>query len=165
MTPKRKQKLILISLMVVGVSIAVGLMVYAFDQNIQLFRSPTEVKAGDVPEGRTFRVGGLVVAGSVRRNEGSLKVVFDITDGAASMPVSYDGILPDLFREGQGIVANGKMDANNQFVAHEVLAKHDESYMPPEVADALKKSGKWKEGMPPPTSEGHNAAVSQSAGY
>lgn len=164
MTPKRKQKLTLIILMVVGVGIAVGLMVYAFNQNIQLFRSPTEVAAGNVPQGRTFRVGGLVVKDSVKREDGSLKVVFDITDGAATMPVIYDGILPDLFREGQGIVANGKMNASNEFVAHEVLAKHDENYMPPEVADALKKSGKWKEGMPPPAGEGHNAAVGAAAG-
>ena len=139
MTPKRKQRLILVTLLVAGVGSAVALALSALNDNINLFYSPTEVSEGKAPENATFRLGGMVVDGSVRRNEHDLTVKFDLTDTAKVVTVSYTGILPDLFREGQGIVTTGALK-NGQFVAHQVLAKHDETYMPPEVSDALKKA-------------------------
>ncbi len=147
MTPKRKQRMALIFLMVTGVAVAVGLGTYALRQNMEFFFSPTQVKAGEAPSEQNMRVGGLVVTGSVKRATDSLKIAFDITDNTETMTVNYEGILPDLFREGQGIIAKGRMDKNDVFMANEVLAKHDENYMPPEVAAALKKSGKWKPGQ------------------
>jgi len=141
MTPKRKQRLILVSLMVVGAGLAVTLALVAFKDSITLFHSPSEVASGAVETGRSFRIGGMVVDGSVLRSEDTLAVQFDVTDTAAAVTVKYDGILPDLFREGQGIVALGKLGDNGQFMASQVLAKHDENYMPPEVADALEKAG------------------------
>jgi cytochrome c-type biogenesis protein CcmE len=118
-------------------------MMKALNENINLFYSPTQVAAGEAPRGHTFRLGGLVAEGSLKReaNEG-LTVNFEITDSAESITVAYTGILPDLFREGQGIVALGKLDNNGLFVADEVLAKHDENYMPPEVAEALEAGHK-----------------------
>jgi cytochrome c-type biogenesis protein CcmE len=123
---------------VFGVSIASVLGLTAFEENLLYFYSPTQVKNGNAPQAHTFRVGGLVVDGSVRRAPDSLTVQFDVTDNEEVMTVEYTGILPDLFREGQGIVAMGSFSSDNHFVADEVLAKHDEKYMPPEVADALK---------------------------
>lgn len=140
MHPQRKKRLMLIIFMVLGIGAAVGLMLYSMSQNINLFMTPTQIANGEVPEGQTIRAGGLVVAGSVSRDPDSLKVSFAITDGAAEVTVIYDGILPDLFREGQGIVALGKVNAQRQLIASEVLAKHDENYMPPEVQDALEKA-------------------------
>ena len=140
MNPKRKQRLYLIGLMIAGVGLAVGLALSALNQNINLFFSPTQVIAGEAPSSATFKVGGLVVDGSVKRSESDLTVQFDLTDTAESITVAYSGILPDLFREGQGIVATGSME-NDVFVATQVLAKHDETYMPPEVAEALKAAG------------------------
>ncbi len=137
MTPKRKQRLMLIGLLLLGVGGAVALALTALNQNINLFYSPAQVHAGDAPGSATFRLGGMVVDGSVRRDPGDLKVQFDLTDTAETVTVHYDGILPDLFREGQGIVTTGAMQ-NGVFVAQEVLAKHDETYMPPEVHAALK---------------------------
>ncbi len=142
MTPKRRQRLILVSLMLAGVSLAVIFGVNAFRQNLMLFHSPTDVAAGSVDPGTRFRVGGMVVDGSVKRGEQDLAVKFQVSDTVEVVTISYKGILPDLFREGQGIVAQGKLDQNGTFVASEVLAKHDENYMPPEVADALEKAGK-----------------------
>lgn len=142
MTPKRKQRLMLVSLMLLGSGIAVALALTAFKQNIMLFQSPADVEAGLVDPGKRFRLGGMVVDGSVERNNEDLKVRFELTDYAGAVPVTYDGILPDLFREGQGIVAMGALDASGTFVATEVLAKHDENYMPPEVAEALEKAGR-----------------------
>ena len=110
----------------------------AFEENLLYFYSPTQVKAGEAPQTHSFRVGGLVVDGSVKRAPDSLMVQFDVTDNVESMTIEYTGILPDLFREGQGIVAMGSFAVGGNFVADEVLAKHDENYMPPEVADALK---------------------------
>ncbi len=147
MNPVRKKRLLLIGLMVGGVAITTALMLNAFQSNVMFFFSPTQVAAGEAPVGHNFRVGGLVETGSVTREEGSLTVQFTVTDGDKKLPIYYAGILPDLFREGQGIIAKGKLDDTGRFTASEVLAKHDENYMPPEVADALRKSGKWKEGQ------------------
>ncbi len=142
MTPKRKQRLLLVSLMLCGVGVAVAFGVNAFRQNIMLFHSPSDVVAGMVNPGQSFRVGGMVVDGSVNRSSEDLAVTFELTDHAKTIPVSFTGILPDLFREGQGIVAMGALDDSGQFKASEVLAKHDENYMPPEVAEALERAGK-----------------------
>ena len=141
MTPKRKQRLILVSLMLAGVGSAVAFGVTAFRDNINVFHSPTDVAAGSVQEGARFRIGGMVVDGSVERSEKTLEVNFELTDHAETVPVTFTGILPDLFSEGQGIVALGALDSNGTFSAIEVLAKHDENYMPPEVAEALEKGG------------------------
>ena len=127
----------LVAMVVFGVAIATVLALTAFEENLMYFYSPTEIQAGKAPADRAIRVGGLVVDGSVRREENSLAVQFDLTDNAEVVPVTYTGILPHLFREGQGIVAMGRIDNEGLFVADEVLAKHDENYMPPEVADAL----------------------------
>ena len=128
--------------MLAGVSIAVAFGLKAFNQNIMLFKSPSDIVAGNVKEGSRFRIGGMVVDGSVKRNDSDLSVEFQLSDTANKVPVTFTGILPDLFREGQGIVAMGSLDSSGKFVASEVLAKHDENYMPPEVADALEKAGK-----------------------
>ena len=146
---KRSRRKMLVAMVIFGVAIATVLALTAFDENLMYFYSPTEIHAGKAPENRAFRVGGLVVDGSVRREENSLAVQFDLTDNAAVVPVTYTGILPDLFREGQGIVAMGRLDSQGLFVADEVLAKHDENYMPPEVADALEAAhDAGKAGMP-----------------
>lgn len=142
MTPKRKQRLILVGAMLGGVAVAVAFGVNAFRENIMLFHSPTDVAAGAVEPGRPFRVGGMVVEGSVKRSDRDLAVRFELTDYDKTVPVTFSGILPDLFREGQGVVALGSIDESGTFTATEVLAKHDENYMPPEVADALEKSGR-----------------------
>jgi cytochrome c-type biogenesis protein CcmE len=135
---KRSRRKVLIFAIVFGVSIATVLALTAFEENLLYFYSPTDVKAGKAPDSHAFRVGGLVVAGTVERVPESLKVQFDVTDNEETMTIEYEGILPDLFREGQGIVAMGSLDDKGKFVADEVLAKHDENYMPPEVAEALK---------------------------
>lgn len=140
MHPQRKKRLTLIIFLVLGLGTAVGLMMYSLSQNINLFMTPTQIANGEAKQGRTIRAGGLVVEGSVVRDKDGLGVTFHVTDGAAEVPIYYEGILPDLFREGQGIVALGKLDENNVFQASEVLAKHDENYMPPEVKDALEKA-------------------------
>ncbi|MDH3887813.1 MAG: cytochrome c maturation protein CcmE [Gammaproteobacteria bacterium] len=138
MTPKRKKRMTLIGLMLVGVAIAAGFALQAFNENLMFFYTPSEVAAGEAPAGRMIRVGGLVTDGSVKRQSDGLTVQFDVTDNDKTITVQYTGILPDLFREGQGIVAHGRLQQDRLFVAEEVLAKHDENYMPPEVADALK---------------------------
>jgi cytochrome c-type biogenesis protein CcmE len=138
MNPKRKQRLILISAMVIGVVVAVSLILLALNENINHYFDPTQVVAGEAPQDHTFRIGGMVVDGSVQREIGELQVRFGLTDYQKTVMVTYDGILPDLFREGQGVVALGKLQ-DGVFVAEEVLAKHDENYMPPEVAASLKK--------------------------
>lgn len=140
MKPLRKRRLIFVIALVIGLSAAVGLGLFAMKQNINLFYSPKEVVAGKAPVGPLIRLGGLVVDGSVQRNSDNLQVRFQLTDNAESVWVAYEGILPDLFREGQGIVTMGKLQANGEFIASEVLAKHDENYMSPEVADAIKKA-------------------------
>jgi len=137
---RRQRRMALVGVLVLGVGAAVALALSAFEENLLYFISPSEVVAGDAPADRAFRLGGMVEEGSVQRESQGLRVHFVLTDYAQRVPVAYDGILPDLFREGQGIVAKGHLDAEGVFVASEVLAKHDETYMPPEVADALKKA-------------------------
>lgn len=146
MHPVRKQRLYLVLFVVLFSSVAIGLVVYALRGNINLFYPPAEVAQGKAPVGQPIRVGGMVAQGSVQRSDDSLAVRFDLTDYEATVPIVYVGILPDLFDEGQGAVASGKLDQNGVLQASEVLAKHDENYMPPEVADALEKSGYDQEG-------------------
>ena len=140
MTSRRK-RIFIVSFILIGISIAATLILTAFEENLMYFYSPTEIANGEAPKVRAFRIGGLVLTDSVKRNPNNLKVNFVLTDTINEIKVIYDGILPDLFREGQGIVANGKMKSDNIFVADEVLAKHDENYMPPEVAKALEDAG------------------------
>jgi cytochrome c-type biogenesis protein CcmE len=129
--------MIFVGVMVVGVAAAVTLALLAIGENMLYFFSPTQIENGEAPLGRTLRVGGLVVPGSVVREPGSLTIQFELTDNRELLTVRFSGILPDLFREGQGIVATGSLKPDGLFVAAEVLAKHDEQYMPPEVAEAL----------------------------
>lgn len=147
MTPARKKRLSLILLMVVGIAVGVGFALQSLNENIMFFFSPADIKAGKAPDNKDFRVGGVVVDGSVARPGEGLTVEFDLTDNDSVVKVKYTGILPDLFREGQGIIANGRLNNNGEFVAQEVLAKHDENYMPPEVMEAMKKSGQTMPGM------------------
>jgi cytochrome c-type biogenesis protein CcmE len=137
MTP-RQRRMTLVFGIVAGVSVAGALALSAFRENVTFFFDPSQVSSGQVPAGERFRLGGMVTKGSVQRAPGSLEVHFVVTDFKHEVPVTYTGVLPDLFREGQGVVAHGKM-AGGTFVADEVLAKHDEKYMPPEVARSLKK--------------------------
>ena len=136
MTPRRK-RMVVIGLLVVGMGLATALILRAFNQNLMYFYSTSDTVAGKAPAGRDFRIGGLVVKGSLQREPDGLTVRFTLTDLHQTVDVSYTGILRDLFREGQGIVANGQLGRDGLFVAREVLAKHDENYMPPEVAAAL----------------------------
>jgi cytochrome c-type biogenesis protein CcmE len=138
MKPLRKRRLIFVISIVIGLGAAVGLGLFAMKQNINLFYSPLEIVNKKAPINVLIRLGGLVVEGSLQRDTESLNVKFQLTDNAENVWVEYDGILPDLFREGQGIVTMGKLQKNGTFVASEVLAKHDENYMSPEVADAIK---------------------------
>jgi len=141
MTPTRKRRLIAALAILVGISIAGSITVYSLRQNMLFFISPSDVKAEALPVGRQFRLGGLVLPGSVTRGDDGLAVEFDVSDGAETITVSYNGILPDLFKEGQGVITRGVLTEAGTFAATEVLAKHDENYMPPEVADALDKAG------------------------
>ena len=141
MHPQRKQRLWVVLSIVVFSSAAVGLAVYALRGNINLFYPPVEVAAGAAPIDTPIRVGGMVVGGSVQRADDSLQVRFQVTDYQATVDVVYEGILPDLFAEGEGAVATGRLGADGVFLADDVLAKHDENYMPPEVAEALNASG------------------------
>ncbi|RLA04176.1 MAG: cytochrome c maturation protein CcmE [Gammaproteobacteria bacterium] len=140
MKPLRKRRLTFVLLIVLGLGAAVGLGLFAMQQNINLFYSPKEIVENKAPENVLIRLGGLVVEGSVKRDSDSLRVEFQLTDNAENVTVSYNGILPDLFREGQGIVTMGKLQKDGTFIASEVLAKHDENYMSPEVADAIKQA-------------------------
>jgi cytochrome c-type biogenesis protein CcmE len=153
MTPRQKRMVTVVAILA-GVGIATTFALKAFNQNLLYYYSPTQISAGEAPTSRTFRVGGLVQNNSVKREPGSLEVTFVLTDFEKEVPVSYTGILPDLFREGQGIIARGKLD-NGRFVAEEVLAKHDENYMPPEVKDSLKPHMDAANNMPQ-----NNAAAS-----
>lgn len=141
MTPRRR-RMLLVGVIVIGVSAATFLALAAFQKNLLYFYTPSQIQAGEAPTGYAFRVGGLVENASVRRDPESLAVRFTLTDGAANVTVFYEGILPDLFREGQGIIAIGRLQPEGIFKATQVLAKHDENYMPPEVAEALKKTGR-----------------------
>jgi len=140
----RRQRLVLIGLVVAGVALSAGLALRAFQENLLFFFSPTQVAEGEAPTTRAFRLGGMVVEESIVREPGSLTMSFVLTDYVHSMPVSYTGVLPDLFGEGQGVVARGRLAPDGNFVADEVLAKHDENYMSPEVADALAAAGRMK---------------------
>jgi cytochrome c-type biogenesis protein CcmE len=138
MTPRGKRLSIILGVLV-AVGTATALVLNAFQSNLVFFYSPTQVVAREAPTQRTFRIGGLVQAGSVKRD--GVDVSFIVTDTAQAIPVRYRGILPDLFKEGKGVVAQGQLGTDGVFVAREVLAKHDENYMPPEAADALKRAG------------------------
>jgi len=142
MNKYRKQKLYWLIFITLGLSIAVALALYALRQNINVFYTPSQVLQGEVPKGRTFRIGGLVEKGSVQHAQKGLSVSFMLTDTANTIKVAYLGILPDLFREGQGIVAQGKLNPEGIFIASQVLAKHDENYMPPEVRAAIASAKK-----------------------
>ncbi len=141
MTPTRKKRLALVALIVVGVSSAAAVAITALNDNMLYFVSPTDVYANAAPADKRIRLGGLVAAGSVERANDSLAIHFRVTDGKHDVPVSFTGILPDLFREGQGVIAHGHLNANGQFEADEVLARHDETYMPPEVMRSLEAAG------------------------
>lgn len=138
MSPRQKRRMMLVMLIVVGIGSATALALVAFRQNLLYFITPTQVKAGDLPTNKRFRIGGLVKKGSIKRN--GVHVQFVLTDGNKSVTVKYTGILPDLFREGQGIVAQGVIGAHGIFRADQVLAKHDSKYMPREVAEELKNA-------------------------
>lgn len=140
MNAKHKQRLGWIALLLLGVGAGVALALMAFKANLQLFFMPSQIVAGEAPKGQTIRIGGLVEQNSVQRATDSLKIRFNVADNHQKIPVQYEGILPDLFREGQGIVAIGKLQEDGSFTATEVLAKHDENYMPPQVADGLKNN-------------------------
>ena len=135
----RQKRFVFIAVALAGIALAVGLVLYALRGNVNLYFTPTQVFNNEVPKGRSFRIGGLVEEGSVKREKDGLTVNFVITDTHKSIPVVYKGILPDLFKEGKGVVAQGTVE-NGVMRAEEVLAKHDENYMPPEAADALKKA-------------------------
>jgi len=141
---KKAARIRMLAFGAVAVIAAAVLVAVTFDDTIAFFKSPSEIAASPPPPGQLIRIGGLVAEGSLVRGEGET-VRFDVTDGAATVTVRYTGVLPDLFREGQGIIAEGRMGADS-FTAEEVLAKHDENYMPREVADALKQQGHWQEG-------------------
>lgn len=141
MKPKHRRLSVVIAALA-ALGIAAALVLNAFEENLVFFYSPSDLVEKPVPQGQYIRVGGLVAEGSVQKN--GLDVAFTITDGARDVKVAYQGVLPDLFREGQGVVTRGKIQPDGAFVAEEVLAKHDEKYMPPEVAEAIKKTGQWK---------------------
>ena len=135
----RQKRFVFIIVAIAALAVAVGLVLNALDKNVILYFTPTQVYNKEAPQGRSFRIGGLVEEGSVRRETDGLTVNFVITDKHKSIPVIYKGILPDLFKDGKGVVAQGRVEADGVMHAEEVLAKHDENYMPPEAADALKK--------------------------
>ncbi len=141
---RKQRRLVLIGSAVGVLAIAVALMLNAFRGSIAFFASPSDVLAKHIGPGTRIRLGGLVKSGSLVRADG-LRVHFEVTDGKSEIPVKYDGVLPDLFREGQGVVAEGTLDPSGTFDADTILAKHDATYMPKEVVDALKKSGHWKD--------------------
>jgi len=144
MHPLRKQRLIVVLFIIFGAAMAVALASFALRENINLFYSPADIAAGKAPVGASIRAGGMVLEGSVKRDTKSLRVDFIVTDYQAQLPVVYTGILPDLFDEGQGVVASGALDDSGVFQAVEVLAKHDENYMPPEVQSALDAAAKFE---------------------
>ena len=141
---RKQRRLVLIGSAMVVLAVAVGLVLNAMRDSIVFFSTPSEVAEKHIAVGKRFRLGGMVLPGSVKRGD-NLQVGFVVTDGNTKIPVNYRGALPDLFREGQGVVTEGKLDPAGTFVADTVLAKHDENYMPKDVADALKKQGHWKD--------------------
>lgn len=147
MTPRRRKRLFFVAFLVVGVGASVGLGLNAFHNNLMYFYSPSQIAAGKAPVGHLFRVGGLVKKGSVKHGKNGIKVRFVLTDGAHSVPVYFKGALPDLFRVGQGIVAQGRLEPDGHFIATQVLAKHNAKYMPPNVASELKTAQAKKAGQ------------------
>jgi cytochrome c-type biogenesis protein CcmE len=145
MNARKKRRLAFAAALLAAGAAVAGVIVYGLGQNTMYFRSPSDVAAKQVGEGVAFRLGGLVEKGSVQHGAGA-EVHFKVTDGKSTIPADFNGVLPALFREGQGVVATGAIDGRGTFIASEVLAKHDEKYMPPEVVAALKRSGHWKEG-------------------
>jgi cytochrome c-type biogenesis protein CcmE len=146
MTPTRRRRLLLVLGILAGVGIAGTLALQAFRDNVMFFFDPSQVAAGEVQGGQRFRLGGMVEKGSIRKTPGTLDVEFVVTDFNHDVNVRYTGVLPDLFKEGQGVVAHGRLESGGVFVADEVLAKHDEKYMPPEVSRSLKK-GESRQGI------------------
>jgi cytochrome c-type biogenesis protein CcmE len=144
MHPARKRRMIGILVILIGVGLAATITIYSLRQNMLFFVTPADIEEQNLPLGREFRLGGMVTPGSVQRASDGLAVQFEVNDGVDSVVVTFDGILPDLFSEGQGVIARGELQTSELFVAHEVLAKHDENYMPPEVAAALKEKGMYK---------------------
>jgi cytochrome c-type biogenesis protein CcmE len=144
MNPERQRRLVLVVFIVVVTTVGVGLVVYALRENINLFYTPSQINAGAAPLDSRIRIGGMVVSGSFSRNPDSLMVSFDITDGIAQVGVLYTGILPDLFAENEAAVATGTLNSEGVFLADEVMAKHDEEYIPPEVSDAMEEAYKMK---------------------
>jgi cytochrome c-type biogenesis protein CcmE len=140
MTPRRR-RMMLVGVILLGVSCAVAFALTAFQENLEYFHTPTEIVEGKAPRDKQFRLGGMVPEGSFKRVPGSMEARFTLSDLHNSVTVSYSGVLPDLFREGQGVVARGRIGSDGTFIADEVLAKHDENYMPPDVADALREQG------------------------
>ena len=143
----RQQRMLAVGLALVGLAIATALTLRAFQDNMMFFIDISDVVAGEYPEERNFRIGGLVVDDSIEREPDSLEIRFRVTDTRCELPVSYTGVLPDLFREGQGVVAIGRLDDTEVFVADKILAKHDENYMAPEVAEMLAKHAEGKAAM------------------
>ena len=143
MTPRRR-RMVLVGLIVLGVGAATAFALTAFKDNLLYYYPPSDVTAGKAPADRVFRLGGMVEEGSVKRETGSMEVRFIVTDFHQDVTVSYSGVLPDLFREGQGVITRGKLGSDGVFIAQEVLAKHDENYMPPEVAESLRKQHQQK---------------------
>lgn len=143
----RQRRAAFVLLLVGGVVVATALALSAFRENMLFFFDPSQVAAGEAPDNYPFRLGGMVVDGSIEHAAEGLAMRFEVTDGVSTVPVTYEGLLPDLFREGQGVVVHGLLDAGGVFTAQEVLAKHDENYMPPEVAASLKRNGPGQEGQ------------------
>jgi cytochrome c-type biogenesis protein CcmE len=148
MNPTRRRRLVALSVGLLGLGIAAAFVVYALRENLQHFVSPSDIALGKAPQGGRFRLGGVVLEGSVKRSPTSLDVEFVVTDRFKEIPVHYSGILPDLFREGQSVVATGILESGSQFRAEEVLAKHDENYMPTEVAEAIARAKAQKDAQP-----------------
>ncbi len=158
MKPRHKRAAIVVGVLS-AVGVAVALVLNAFNSNLVFFYTPVQIAAKEAPQGRTFRVGGLVEAGSVKRD--GVTVNFVVTDTIKTVPVRFEGVLPDLFKEGKGVVAQGQLGADGVFAAREVLAKHDENYMPPEAADALQKAEKMRNKMAGTVSKGDAAGGSK----
>lgn len=144
MNPTRKRRLTIVLLVIAAAVVAVSLTVFALQQNMNYLFTPSQVQSGEASSYKTFRLGGMVKAGSIQRSADSLKVTFTVVDANGTMPVEYNGILPDLFRDNQSVIATGHMD-NARFIATEVLAKHDETYMPKELKDAMAKAHEGKQ--------------------
>jgi cytochrome c-type biogenesis protein CcmE len=147
MNAKKKRRLAFAAALLAAGAAVAGVIVYGLGENVMYFRSPSDVAERQVSQGVAFVLGGMVEKGSVQHGAGA-EVRFRVTDGKSTVPADFNGVLPALFREGQGVVATGAMDAKGTFIASDVLAKHDEKYMPPAVVDALKRSGRWQEGSP-----------------